>query len=89
MEYHDKAYVCIHVYERTRPTLLVARNDGDWSFLCGAEHEQDPDLFRVVGIGHLLEADPSLRGILDLTEGWEAERAAVGKPWRRKRCGDA
>src|SRR4051812_23851699 len=37
--YHDKAYVCVHVFDSSRPILLVSRSGGDWSFLCGAVHE--------------------------------------------------
>ena len=77
------AYVCSHVFEHTRPVLLVARDDGDWQFLCGGAHAPD-ELPRVVGLNHLIDADPSLRQALDLPIDWEAERAFVGGPWTRR-----
>jgi hypothetical protein len=83
MDNHQKAYVCIHVFDGTSPVLLVSRNDGDWSFLCGAEHEQDPSNVRVVGIGHLFARDPSLLELEDLQADWEAERASPKDNWRR------
>jgi hypothetical protein len=81
---HHKAYVCTHVFEDTRPVLLVDRADGDWCFLCGDLHQDEPSSIRVVGAGHILERDPTLQPILDLPANWEAEREHVGAPWIRK-----
>lgn len=83
---HQKAYVCIHVFEHSRPTLLVSRQDGDWCFLCGEVHEENAKSYRVVGIGHVLEHDPSLQEVLDLASDWEAERESVGGAWIRTKC---
>lgn len=80
---HQKAYVCIHVFENIRPILLVSRPAGDWCFLCGAEHDNDASAYRAVGIGHLLGQDTSLSGLVDLAPNWEAEREAVDKDWVR------
>jgi hypothetical protein len=84
MDYHQKSYVCIHVFDRERPVLLVTRPDGDWCFLCGAEHDDDASAYRVVGIGHILEHDVTLSEVLDLQPDWDAERAALGAPWIQK-----
>lgn len=35
----DLAYACRCVVEREHPVLLVTRDDGDWSLLCGGYHE--------------------------------------------------
>lgn len=83
---HQKAYVCIHVFERTKPILLVSRADGDWCFLCGTDHFDDASEFRIVGINHLFDADPTLREIEDLPAEYDAEREAPGKAWIRTRC---
>lgn len=80
-----KSYVCIHVFEKTEPVRLIARPDGDWCFVCGGEHDQDASAYRVVGIGHVLEDDPSLRSEMDLEPGWESERKEPGSPWIRTR----
>jgi hypothetical protein len=78
-----KSYVCSHVFAKARPVLLVANEDGDWSFTCGqADHGGSED-YRVVGVGHVVERDPSLNECADLPSGFEAEREAVGKPWLR------
>ena len=81
------AYVCSHVFEHKRPVLLVARDDGDWQFLCRDSHAPD-ELPRVIGLNHLVDDDPSLRQVLDLPVDWEAERAFVGGPWTRRTVKD-
>jgi hypothetical protein len=81
---HHKAYVCIEVFENKKPVLLVSRADGDWCFLCGGEHADDASSYRVVGIGHVLERDPTLELIEDLPLDWEAERLYVNAPWDKR-----
>jgi hypothetical protein len=83
MDWHQKAYVCIHVFEGRKPVLLVSRLDGDWCFLCGGVHEDDASNYRVVGIGHVLDDDPSLLSALDLPIDWEAERGTPDSSWIR------
>jgi hypothetical protein len=79
-----RAYVCVHVCDYVRPVLLVTRAGGPWCFLCGDLHPQDASSYRVVGIGHLFERDPSLVELKDLPIDWEAERQDVKSPWIRK-----
>jgi hypothetical protein len=74
------AYACSHVFKNTRPILLVSREGGDWQFLCGGVHEAD-EIPHVVGINHLIERDSTLVDIMDLNEGWEAEREGLESPW--------
>jgi hypothetical protein len=83
MPIHDnqKSYVCLHIFENTRPVKLVVRDEDGWCFLCGDLHPETADSFRVVGAGHLLERDPSLRALDDLEEGWEAERESTDGEW--------
>jgi hypothetical protein len=33
------AFVCSHIFKNTHPLLLVARENGDWMFLCGQVHD--------------------------------------------------
>lgn len=80
---HCKAYVCTHVFDGSRPVLLVSRPDGDWCFLCGDEHLESASAYKVVGIGHLFQRDPSLEPLADLSPEWEAEREAMGADWIR------
>ena len=81
--YHRKAYVCIHVFDKSKPVLLIDRTDGDWSFLCGQAHADNASMYRVVGIGHVINDDPSLAALLDLPANWEAERGSISEPWIR------
>ncbi len=56
-------------------------------FLCGGMHYTDDD-YHVAGRNHLLEGDATLHQILDLDNGWEAEREFVGGPWTRRIIND-
>lgn len=78
------AYVCSHVFNDTRPVLLVSRAGGDWQCLCGEDHEAG-EVPNVVGLNHLMERDETLREIIDLPDDWEAERASQKDPWIRTR----
>jgi hypothetical protein len=80
---HHKAFVCNHVFDHTRPVLLVSRPDGDWCFLCGEQHPDDSSAYEVVGICHVLDSDSSLAELHDLPSNWEAERKKVGQDWIR------
>jgi hypothetical protein len=77
-----KSYVCIEVFEGS-PVLYVSRPEGDWCFLCGCEHPDSAEAFRVVGIAHPVTSDPTLEEILDLGMNEEAERPRVGDGWVR------
>ena len=84
---HEKAYVCLHIFDASRPVLLVVRSDRDWQFLCGAEHEDVAANYRIVGAGHIFDRDPTLKELGDLAENWEAERSSVRDAWVRKPSG--
>jgi hypothetical protein len=77
-------FICNHIFDARHPCLLVVVSEGDWQFLCGGTDHAAADC-HVVGANHILERDPTLREVLDLTEGWEAERSSVGAPWIRRR----
>lgn len=83
---HLAAFVCSHVFDDTEAVLLVAHEDGDWQFLCGRDHSGETP--RVVGIGHLLDRDFSLKALADLPDGWEAEREHAGDSWTRRSIGE-
>jgi hypothetical protein len=74
------AFVCSHVFEDSKPILLVSREDGDWQLLCGHAHD-DNERPHVVGLNHLLERDPTLIDIASLQPEWEAERTSPAMPW--------
>lgn len=78
-----KSYVCIHVFDGTRPVLYVTRPEGDWCALCGDDHPDEASSYRVVGLGHVVDRDPTVGEVLDLSPNEEAERSSVGAPWVR------
>lgn len=73
-------FVCQHVFAQERPILFVVHMEGDWQFLCGEAHEED-DLPRHVGVGHLLQRDPTLESIAHIPDGASAERQSVEHAW--------
>jgi hypothetical protein len=75
-------YVCFHIFENSRPILLVSRAGGDWQCLCGGQH-RSTEVPHLVGFNHLIERDPTLEQLKDLPKDWEAERAAIDKEWIR------
>jgi hypothetical protein len=77
------AFVCSHVFEATRPVLLVCRDRGHWMYLCGDVNEDD-EKYCVIGREHLLERDETLLESLDLRDQMEMERKVVGGPWERR-----
>jgi hypothetical protein len=81
-EKETAAYVCGHIFDATRPVLLVSHEDGDWQFLCGGPHEAD-EKPRVIGLNHLIESDKTIGEVLDLPSDWDAERSEVNAPWTR------
>lgn len=80
---HQKAYVCVCVFESAKQVKLVSRAGGDWSILCGDMHPDSADYYCVVGIGHEFEKDPTLLEVIDLAPEWDAQRSHVGAAWVR------
>lgn len=79
-------YCCEHVFRGERRVLLVARNDGDWQFLCGdVDHPDTSEPYHVC-VGHLLDQDATLHELADLPPEWEAERTSTASPWIRTAC---
>lgn len=73
-------FICSHIYQNTKPVLLVSHEDGDWQFLCGEGHDKN-EKPKVVCVSHLVERDPTLNEIADIPEDYEAERSHLGADW--------
>jgi len=76
------SFICPHVFTAERPILFVVHDEGDWQFLCGCELTGDTP-GHLVGVGHLVERDPSINECADLPDGWYAERESPSHPWVR------
>jgi hypothetical protein len=74
------AFVCSHVFDASKPVLLVARENNDLMCMCGEFHEAD-EAYHVVDAEHLIARDQTLRKFVELPNDTAAERAAIGKPW--------
>ena len=71
------------VFEEGYPILRVSHDedDGGWQFLCGTTDIVEDG--RVVGIGDVIELDPSISEVSDLPLGWIAYRETADSPWVR------
>lgn len=77
------SFTCVHVQNEGRSVLFVMHDsDGDWQFLCGADHEASEGL--VVCLGCAVSADRSLLALSDLPDGWCAFRDSVAAAWVRE-----
>jgi hypothetical protein len=67
-----------------QPIRLVVRDadDGMWQFLTGGPFEMADAM--IVSLREVYRIDPSIGELADLPPGSQAERSAVGKPWRRQ-----
>jgi hypothetical protein len=78
-------FVCKHIFEGSRPVLLVSHSEDDWQFLCGENHTAS-ELPEVVGLNHILERDFSIVAIMDIPVDCEAERQTTSSPWIITSC---
>ena len=75
-------FCCPHIFRNERPVLLVARDpDGYWQFLCGQEDE-DFQQGHHVGVGHLLERDPTLEDMANIEISTGARRKSIDSTWQ-------
>lgn len=77
-------FICSHVYNKTKPILLVCKEDGDWQFLCGEDHDVE-EIPKLVGLNHIIESDNTISEILNLKNNFEAERKVVGGKWKMRK----
>lgn len=85
--YGTKAYLCRRVQTGEAPVLdVVHDHDDSWQLLCGGLHAGEAasdDGIALGFLGRMAEHDPALVEVLDLPEGTEASRTAVGEAWTR------
>lgn len=75
-------FVCEHVGRHGSPILQVAHDaEGDWQFLCGSDHSDD-DKPMLVGLGHMVDQDPSVNEVAEMGCHHTASRSSVGAAWR-------
>ena len=67
------------------PILSVVHyaEDDSWAFTCGTTNKSE-DLM-LVGMGEVVDLDPTLKEISDLPPGWSATRKSVKNNWVRTR----
>ena len=72
------------IYENY-PILSVVhyKDDHSWAFTCGSTSKTE-DLL-IVGMGDVVDTDPTLVSISDLPPGWSAYRESINDEWVRTR----
>jgi hypothetical protein len=71
------------VMHKHYPILSVVHyeEDDSWAFTCGTSNE--PEDLMLVGMGEVVDLDPTLSTIADLPPGWTAYRDSVKDSWVR------
>jgi hypothetical protein len=69
--------------ERTVLYVSHDEDDGGWQFLDGAAFAETDA--RVVGLGQMVDSDPTLADLADLPEGFVATRSSALDIWVRSR----
>jgi hypothetical protein len=82
-----RAYLSGAVFRKELPILLVTHDEGgDWQFLDGGVVHVDDGF--AVHLQHVLDDHPEVRALVDLPEGWAAERSSTEAEWERFRQPD-
>lgn len=79
-----KIYICSRVFDKLRDMNYIHHDsDGDLLITCsGSDHDfSNPEEVRVVGFGHLISRDASIKDVPDLLPGSWAERKDRNSPW--------
>ena len=65
------------------PVLRVVHYEDDhsWAFTCGTTNKSE-DL-KIVGMGQIVDMDPTLHSIANLAPGWSAYRESTDAQWIR------
>ena len=71
------------VVQDDRPVLLVVHDseDSGWQFLTGEVFDLKDG--KLVSLQSMIEHDPSLAALADLSPGWQAQRVRRGYAWTR------
>lgn len=76
-------YVCPHVFIGSADVIFAVRDfDGDWQFLCGAEHDAESEGPHHIGVGHLTAVDTRVHELAVLMPGQFAERQSTDSEWK-------
>ena len=66
-----------------KPVTYVSHDaDGDWQFFSDDEAPDQMAVAKIVGLGQMIERDPTLVGLATMPRGFGATRSAVGEQWK-------
>ncbi len=77
-------FTCRHVCDEGAPIQLVTHDmDGDWQFLCRADHaEAGADDIRLLSLAEIVKCDAAVKPLLRMCAGWEAWRETPQAEWQ-------
>lgn len=81
MSLNEKQICCSHIYLKQRPILLVLRTEKYFQFLCGDEHDDEPELIK---LNEIIKFDYSIKYILELKRNHLIERKSINDFWTLK-----
>ncbi|HET6224709.1 MAG TPA: hypothetical protein VFF27_00425 [Bacteroidia bacterium] len=76
-------FTTVYVIENNSPIVYVSHDmDGDWQFF-GSEENIEIDKSRIVLLEEIIERDPSVKELLDMSKGTAAYRKSRESEWIR------
>ena len=75
-------FTCKHVVKEGAEILYVTHDvdDGGWQFLCSGNHTEDDAM--ILGMGEVVQIDPSVNGLYEMPEGVGANRETRNGEWK-------
>jgi len=82
---HTRVFLSEAVRNGTEPVTYVSHDieDGAWQFLGNSMSDGGGPVISC--LHHVIDRDPSIVELVDLSLGWYAERDKVGEPWTRRK----
>ena len=75
------------ILDGEEPILMACHDlDGEWQFIGTTDANEEDG--RIVGLGCIVDFDPTLLELADLPPGWSAVRDRVGDRWIREQNED-
>jgi hypothetical protein len=83
LDRHTAVLVCTHFFDDGQPLVRVSHDsDGDWQFLCGADHSQcSAEEAKMVCLEHVVAREPSVNGLAGMCTSHSATRASPAAEW--------
>ncbi len=84
LDRHTPVFVCVHVLDGGLPIVHVSHDsDGDWQFLCGADHRNaGAAQAKILCLEHVVARDPSVNALAGMCTSHTATRTSPDAEWQ-------